>query len=198
MKPVKLSYKQRYPKKGDSIVVEVEGYGPQRVRVWRGHAIRDAALGFFDHLGMEYAASQTEDRWGYPELEAPWRVFGEPTQSRRSKAAAKRFTPTAAQKAEIDAAVLKLLDEWGDGGVTDAGLLAEDLFRNHGWTGEGLWAFDAYYGSKKRERGAVSSSLKRLLRDGLVRRGEWVFKGRNEWQRWVHNDYSDTLPSWRR
>ena len=84
--------------------------------------------------------------------------------------------------------MLKLLDEWGDGGVESAGLLADDLFNNHGWTGTGDWAWDAFWG-KKKQRAAVASSLKRLEKEGRAYRGAWVSKGRNSWQRWVHHEH---------
>lgn len=197
-----LDYKAKYPMKGDSIRVQVEGYGPKRVKVFtpktKEDGVRFAAMGTFDHKGVTFFAAQQTDAWGYPEREKPWVRTGEALgESRRSRAAKQRFTPSAAQKAEIDARVLKLLDEWGDGGVESVGLLAEDLFHNRGWGGTDDWAFDAYWG-KKKQRAAVSSSLKRLEKEGLVYRGEWVYRGRNEWQRWVHHEREDALPSWRR
>ena len=198
-----LSYKQAYPVKGDSIVIEVEGWGPQRIRVRAPDKGKDShskmAGGTFDHEGLTRWAFQEMDSWGYPDREKPWRIHGEPEESRRSKAAKRRFVMTEAQRAELDAHVLYVLTSLGADGESTAGLAA-DCFRNHSLTGTDRWVDEATdHGARKKENALVGRSLARMEREGRVTRQDWRFKDRGRYVNpWVAIEFKDQDPRWRR
>ena len=202
-----LSYKQTYPVDGDSITgMTVEGLpGTHRIRVFsprKGDDSRDkhrSALGMLDHQGMTYFVGQQHDGWGYAEREKPWRVIGDPEPSRRSRAARGRKTFTAAQRAEIDAEVLKVVAEWKSDGASTA-LLANDLFQNRVFRGEGGWAEAATdWGSRKKESRLTASSLTRLEREGLVTRQDWRYEQRGRYVNpWVTPEFKGVAPRWRK
>ena len=204
---MELSYKQQYPVKGDSIRVEVEGHGVQRIKVRSPKKAesdgsgRDLTyLGTFDQDGLTYWVSIQRDRWGYPEREKPWRIFGEPEVSRRAKAAKTRKTMTETQKAELDAAVLYSLKQWGPDGA-EAALVADDVLRNRGFDGTDGWvARYTNWGDRKRENRMIASSLARLQREGRAARQDWRIKlGGNRYVNpWVLAENKGKAPKWRR
>ena len=181
-----LSYKQKYPVKGDSIVVEVVGFGSQRISVKgptkkeRDEDPRRFALGTFDRDGLTYWTAQQTGYLGYAEREKPWEVFGDPEPSSRSRAAKNRQTMTAEQKAELDAHMLMVVEGWGGNGASTA-LLALDAFDNYVFEGQGSWALEYGWGRPKRKRQMALSSLQRLEREGLIVRQPWRYKEKGRW-----------------
>lgn len=109
-----------------------------------------------------------------------WQVFGEPEQSRHSKAARKAAAArkagkgmTKAEKAALDRMVLRVLRGYHpSGSLPTPSLLALDIFSNHNYGYDDVddrsdAAFSTTY-SQRAATSAVRASLNRLVKQGKV------------------------------